>query len=103
MAAHVVFPPDALSEDRTMSFFSWDPLVYSPPIQHNEALVSDVVELSTDSCEGLKFNKAVSLVISHCAANLEGYEVVLKTLIDKENNEWEDVRGTTNLWSLSGK
>ena len=65
--------------------------------------VSDVIELSTDSTEG-QFNKAVKLVISHCAANLKGYEVAVKQLIEKENNTWVDIAGTTvNLLSLTGR
>jgi len=103
VAAHVTFPPDAVSEDRTLTVLKWNPAVCSPPLQSNEAIVSDVIELSTDSTEGLQFNKAVKLVISHCAANLKGYEVVVKQLIDKENNTWVDIAGTVNLLSLAGR
>ena len=103
VAAHVTFPADAVSEDRTVTVLRWHPETRSPPLHGNEAIVSDVIELSVDSPEGLRFNKAVTLVISHCAADLKGYEVVVKMLIDRDSNEWVDIFGTVDLRSLAGK
>jgi len=103
MAAHVIFPPDAVSEDRLMVLHKLKSSVCSPFLQENEAIVSDVVELSTGISEGLSFSKEVTLAISHSASDLNGYEVVVKKLIDKETNEWVDVDKTVNFRSLSGK
>lgn len=86
-----------------MNLFRWNPLACSPPLQSNEVIVSDIIELNTDSPEGLEFNKAVTLAISHCATDLKGYEVVVKTLIDRDDNVWKDVVGTVDLRSLKGK
>ena len=103
VAAHVIFPPDAVSEDRLMALHRWKSSACSPPLQENEAIVSDVVELSTGISKGLTFNKEVTLAISHSATDLKGYEVVVKKLIDKDTNEWEDVDKTVDFRSLSGK
>jgi hypothetical protein len=103
MATHVIFPPDAVSEDRLMALRRWKSSACSPPLQENEAIVSDVVELSTGISEGLTFNKEVTLAISHSATDLKGYEVVVKRLIDKDTNEWVDVDKTVDFRSLSGK
>ena len=60
-----------------------------PPLFSNEAVVSDVIELSLDSPGGLHFDEAVTLVIPHCASDLKGYEAVVKSLIT--GDEWKDV------------
>ena len=103
VAVHVTFPPDAVSEDRLMTLRRWKPSVCSPPLLENEAIVSDVVELSTEISEGFVFNKEVTLAISHSAPDLKGYEVVVKQLIDRNSNEWVDVDKTHYIRSLSGK
>lgn len=102
VAAHFIFPPDAVSEDRLMALYRWKITACSPPLQENEAIVSDVVELSAGIYERLAFNREVTLAISHSASDLKGYEVVLKKLIDKETNEWVDVDKTIDFRSLSG-
>ena len=103
MAAHVIFPPDAVSEDRLMIVRKLKSSTCSPFLQENEAIVSDVVALSTGTSEGLEFSKEVTLAISHSASDLNGYEVVVKKLIDKDTNEWVDLDKTVNFRSLSGK
>ena len=98
----MIFPSDAVSEDRPMTLHRWKPSVCSPPLQENEALVSDVIELSTDIPGELAFNKEVTLAISHSAADLKGYEVVMKKLIDRDSNEWVDVDKTVDIRFLPG-
>ncbi|XP_068705812.1 uncharacterized protein [Montipora foliosa] len=91
IAVHVIFPPDAVPEDRTLTLLRWNPHARCPPLLHHEAIVSDVIELSAvDNTGILHFNKAVTIVIPHCASNLKGYEVVIKTLVNSEANEWDD-------------
>ena len=102
MAAHLIFPPDAVSEDRLIALYRWKFSACSPPLQENEAIVSDVIELSAGLYDRLAFNKEVTLAISHSASDLKGYEVVVKKLIDKETNEWVDVDETVDFRSLSG-
>ena len=101
--AHVIFPPDAVSEERTITVLRWNSSVCSPPLNNNEALVSSIVELSTDSAECLDFNKAVTLVISHCAGDVKGFEVVAKKLLDRESNVWDDISETVDIQSSAGK
>ena len=101
--AHVMFPPDAVSEERTITVLGWNSSVCSPPLNNNEALVSGIIELSTDSAQCLDFNKAITLVISHCAGDLKGFEVVAKKLLDRESNVWDDISETVDMRSSAGK
>ena len=103
VAAHVTFPPDAVSEDKTVTVFRCNSSVCSPPLNDNEAIVSGIIELSTDNAQGFEFSKAVTLVISHCAADIKGYEVVAKMLIDRDTNVWSDISQTVDMRSLAGK
>ena len=84
----------------------WNPRTLSPPIARDEILVSSVIELSHDdppdldhreSVEGLSFTVA----LLHSAPDLEGYEVVIKQLTDRENNKWKELK-TENTWHGSG-
>jgi len=79
-----------------MALYRWKSSACFPPLEENEDIVSDVVELLT-------FNKEVTLAISHSASDLKGYEVVVKKLIDKDTNEWMDVGKTVDFRSLPGK
>ena len=101
--ARVIFPPDAVSEERTITVLKWNSSVCSPPLNNNEALVSGIIELSTDSVQCLDFNKAVTIVISHCAGDLKGFEIVAKKLVDRNRNEWDDISETADMRSSAGK
>ena len=95
----IVFPPGALSGGR-ISTVPWrNSRFLFPPLLEKEAVVSDVIELSLDS-PGLHFDKAVTLVIPHCASDLKGYEVVVKSL--SIGGEWKDVE-TADWRTMGGK
>ena len=96
------FPRDAVSEPTVIVVHRWKTTACSPQLQEHEAVVSNVIEISTSSDEALKFNAEVKLTLSHSAADLHGYELVLFKLTNKETNEWEDVGGTENFQNLSG-
>ena len=103
-ALQVIFPRDAVPEDRILTLLRWNPGARCPPLFHHEAIVSDVIELSAMDSPGiLHFNKAVTIVIPHCASSLKGYEVVIKTLINTETNEWDDIVETEDLRTLEGE
>lgn len=102
-ATHLVFQRGFVAEDTLLTLFRLKSSLCCPPLQPNEAIVSNVLELSADTPESLLFNKEVTLGISHSALDLKGYEVVIKTLIDRERNEWKDVEQTVDYKSLSGK
>ena len=101
-AVHLMFPPNAVSEPTTILVHKWKYSACSPPLQEHEAVVSNVIEISTIDGQALEFDAEVKLFLSHSAPGLKGYELVLKRQIDKECNEWKDVDGTQDLRRLSG-
>ena len=101
-AVHLIFHPNAVSEPTSIVVYRWKSSVCSPPLQEHEAIVSNVIELSSHDGQRLQFNAMVTLSLSHSAPDLRGYEVVIKRQINKETNEWEDVSGTKNLRCRQG-
>ena len=101
-AVHLTFPPNAVSEPTSIVVYKWNRSACSPPLLEHEAVVSNVIEISTFSGQALEFNADVKLFLSHSAPDLQGYEVVIKRQFNKECNEWEDVNGTKDLRRLSG-
>ena len=100
--AHIFFRPDAVSEPTPIVVRRWKCSARSPPLQEHESVVSTVLEISTITGDELEFNAEVKLVLSHSAPCLQGYELVIKRLIDRESNEWEEVDGTEDLRCLQG-
>ena len=80
----------------------WKCSARSPPLKEHEAVVSNVLEISTITGHELEFDGEVKLVLSHSAPGLRGYELVIKKLIDQESNEWEEVDGTEDLRCWQG-
>ena len=101
-AVHLIFHPNAVSEPTSIVVYRWKSSVCSPPLQEHEAIVSNVIELSSHDGQRLQFNAMVTLSLSHSAPDLQGYEVVIKRQINKITNEWEDVSGTKNLRCRQG-
>ena len=99
---HLIFHPNAVSEPTSIVVYRWKSSVCSPPLQEHEAIVSNVIELSSHDGQRLQFNAMVTLSLSHSAPELRGYEVVLKQQINKKTNEWEDVSGTKDLRCRQG-
>ena len=85
--------------------FLWNPGTVSPPLGSNEALVSNVIELSHDGPPDVEFSGdaqgSVTVALMHSASNFRGYEVVIKQLVDQANNEWKDLV-TNNFFHTSG-
>ena len=98
----MAFPCDAVSEPTVIEIHKWKSTACSPQRQEHEAVVSNVIEISTSSDDTLEFKTEVKLTLSHSAAGLHGYELVIFKLTNKETNEWEEVDGTENFQSLSG-
>ena len=96
-AVHLILPADAVSERTSIVIRRWEYNVHSPPLQEHEAITSNVIELFSTNGQELKFNSKVRLSLSHSATGLKGYELVIKKLIDKETNNWEDVDGTRDI------
>ena len=91
-----------MSEPTSIVAHRWKCSVRSPPLQEHESVVSNVIEISTTTGNELKFDAEVKLVLSHSAPDLQGYELVIKKLIDWKSNEWEEVDGTKALQCLKG-
>ncbi|XP_068737141.1 uncharacterized protein [Montipora capricornis] len=101
-AAHLTFPPKAVSEPTPITVHRWKCNALSPPLGEHEAVVSNVIEISTNKDAGaFEFNNEVKLALSHSAPDLKGYELVIKRLIDAETNEWEEVDGSEDFRCLS--
>ena len=62
-----------------------------------------MIELSHDGPPDIESSDKgnITVALLHSASNLKGYEVVMKQLIDPENNEWKDLE-TKNIWHTSG-
>ena len=102
-AIHLTFPPDAVAEPTNIMIDRWKYEACSPQLTEHEAVVSTVVEISAASeVAGLKFNSDVKLVLSHSAADLEGYELVMKRLTDMEKKEWEEIAVCESIRQVSG-
>ena len=100
--AHIFFPPNAVSEPTPIVVHRWKCSARSPPLLEHESVVSNVLEVSTITCDELEFTAEAKLVLSHSAPGLQGYELVIKRLIDCESNEWEEVDGTEDLRCWQG-
>ncbi|XP_074620464.1 uncharacterized protein LOC141879199 isoform X5 [Acropora palmata] len=97
-AIHLTFPPDSVAEPAGIMIYRWKYDVCLPQLKEHEAVVSDVIEISAATeVGGLTFNNEVKLVLSHSAADLEGYELVLIRLVDTEKNEWEEIAGCIDI------
>ena len=104
-AASVTFSRGAITKPLLIACSLWNPRTLSPPLGSNEALVSNVVEVSHDGPPELVFSRdaqgSVTVTLKHSASNFRGYEVVIKQLVDPENNEWIDLV-TNTFFNTSG-
>ena len=94
---HLMFPPDTVSKRTSIVVQRCKYSVCSPTLQEHEAITSNVIELSFMNGPDLIFNTKVKLSLSHSATDLQGYELVIKKLIDKETNNWQDLDGTRSI------
>ena len=67
-------------------------------------MVSNVIELSHDGPPEVEFSGDgkgnITVALLHSASALKGYEVVIKQLVDPDDNEWKDLE-TSNKWNAS--
>ncbi|XP_067018298.1 uncharacterized protein [Acropora muricata] len=101
-AVHLTFPPDTVAEPTGIIVYRWKNGACLPQLEEHEAIVSNVIEISAAGEVGvLKFSSEVKLVLSHSAAGLEGYELVMKRLTDTEKNEWEEIARCEDIRQVS--
>ena len=102
---HLTFPPNTVAEPTRIMVYRWNygARLRLPHLMEPEAIVGNVIEISAATEVGaLEFNGEVKLVLSHCAADLEGYERVMKRLVDTEKNIWEEIPRCEDIWKVSG-
>ena len=100
---HLTFPPGSVTESTTIMVHRWKYGACLPTLGEHEAVVSNVIEISANKeVEALEFEDEVKLALSHSAPDLEGYELVVKKLLDAETNEWDEVDGCENIRGISG-
>ena len=103
--ACITFPPNAVTKPVLFRCTLWESTTHFPPLKKDEALVSSVIELTCDDQLSSnftgEFDEEVTVALSHSASNLKGYEVVIRELVDADNNEWKDLK-TRNIWEASG-
>ena len=87
---YIKFSPKAVPAPKLITSSLWRPHTVLPPLKDNETLVSNVIELECNDTIGIDFS-LVTVALSHSATDLGGYELVLKELIDSEDNVWKDL------------
>ena len=101
-AVHLAFPCNAVSEPTLITVHRWKPTVLSPPLQEHEALVSNVIEISSNSREAFKFEAEVKMSFTHSSPGLHGHELVLYKGLDNETDAWEEVTDLEDFKTISG-
>ena len=86
----IKFSPNAIPVPTMVTSSLWRPGTVSPPLEDDETLVSNIIELSCDDPDSIEFSK-VTVTLSHSATDLRGYELVLKERTDSEDNIWKDL------------
>ena len=67
-AIHLTFPLNAVAEPTNIMVYRWKNGACLPQLAEHEAVVSNVIEISAArEVNGLKFNSAMKLVLSHSA------------------------------------
>ena len=103
--AFIIFSPGFVKEPLWILCSMRSPRSLSPPIGSNELLVSNLIKLSHEGPPTLESMEAatgsITMGLLHSASDFEGYEVVIKKLVDQENNEWEDLE-TRMVWNSAG-
>ena len=105
VAARITFPQNAVTQPVWFTCTLLEDPKHHPPLEKDEALVSDVIELSFDDLLESDFtgdfDEMVSVALCHSARDLRGYEIVIRELVDSHSNAWRDLE-TTSTWQASG-
>ena len=100
---HLTFPRNTVAEPTRIMVYRLKYGACLPHLMEHEAVVGNVIEISAATEVGpLKFNDEVKLALSHCASDLEGYERIMKRLIDKEKNLWEEIPRCEDIRKVAG-
>ena len=87
----IKFFPKAVPDPRLVTCLLWKAGIVSPPLENNESLVSNVIELDCDDPHDVVFS-SIEVALSHSAICLRGYELVLKEMADSKGLHWKDLR-----------
>jgi len=94
----ITFSPNAVQTPVMVTSSLWRPGTVSAPLDDDETLVSNIIELACDEPVDIDFSK-ITVTLTHSATDLRGFEMVLKERIDSENNVWKDLK----TWYPLGK
>ena len=95
----IKFSPNAVQTPVMVTSSLWRPGTVSLPLQDDETLVSNIIELACDDPVAIQFSK-VTVTLSHSATELREYELVLKEQIDSKKNTWKDLETCFPLGKL---
>lgn len=95
----IKFSPNAVQTPVMVTSSLWRPGTVSLPLQDDETLVSNIIELACDDPVAIQFSK-VTVALSHSATELRGYELVLKERIVSEEDIWKDLETCCPLGKL---
>ena len=87
----ITFFSKAVPEPKLITCSLWRYSAVSPPLESDETLVSNVIELSCDDPDGVIFSE-ISVALSHSVSDVPGHELVMKELVDRENKTWKDLK-----------
>lgn len=95
----ITFSPNAVLTPIMVTSSLWRPGTILPPLEDDETLVSNIIELACDDpAVDIEFSK-VTVTLSHSATDSRGYELVLKERIDSKKKNWKDLE----TWCPSGR
>ncbi|PFX13446.1 hypothetical protein AWC38_SpisGene22467 [Stylophora pistillata] len=84
----IKFLPEAVTDPRLITCMLWKPGKGSPPLEDNESLVSNVIELDCDDSNDVVFS-SIEVALTHSAKCSRGYELVMKEMTDTDG--WRDL------------
>ena len=96
---YIKFPPKAMPFPKLVTSLLWRPSAASLPLNDDESLVSNIIELWCDDVVGIQFSE-ITVTLSHSAIDLKGYELVIRERIDPTKNDWRDLKTSFPLGKL---
>lgn len=95
----ITFLENAVQTPVMVTSSLWCPGTVSLPLEDDETLVSNIIELACDDRVNIEFSK-VTVTLSHSATELRGYELVMKERIDPEKDNWRDLETCSPMGKL---
>lgn len=81
----------AVQDPKLITCSLWHPTAVPSPLENDETLVSNIIELACDDPDGVDFSE-ISVALSYSASDLQGHELVMKELTDQEIKTWKELK-----------